>query len=180
MAKNNVVIMKDKIILCFNVICCLATSSLLVFCIYIYCKNEDVTETSYKKYNEDDTSSYPSVTFCIINPFKEDALKVHGHIIDVNSYLSFLKGDYWDEKMNNVSYEGVTKNWKDYIVDAKTYHDFGLKEYDEGNAITPKEDVIPSVHGISQCITFDLPIGVKKTIQHVICLLYTSPSPRDS
>ena len=115
---------------CFNAICYLTTICLVVYCIVTYYKNEDYSEISYKKYNEDSVSLYPSITLCVTQEpmtstlLKEEALKHHGEGVNSSSYLSFLIGHYWDERMVNISFDEVTQNLGDQIVHAAAYYNF--------------------------------------------------------
>ena len=116
------VILENKSKLCFNIICCLATILLLTFCIYIYCKNEDLCEISYRKFNQDSLSLYPFVTMCLLSPFKEEMLKNVKGGLNRSIYISFLVGNHWNESMLNISFDQVTYNLPDYIVSAMAYY----------------------------------------------------------
>ena len=101
---------------CFNSFCYLATISLLGFCLYIYIKDEDISEIIYRRYGENAVSLYPSFTLCIQleeNNMNQDILMNYGKDLNSSTYLSFLGGSISNEKMNNISYNEVTKSLLD-------------------------------------------------------------------
>ena len=107
---------------CLKVCHCLYVSICISFailasgaCIYLYLLDDDVSHVSYKAFNEDDDSHYPSVTLCFAFPFQENTLRSIGDNITGDLYQQFLKGEYWDDRMLTIDYDNVTMNLEDYI-----------------------------------------------------------------
>ena len=85
------------------------------WCISFYLQDEDVSHVSFKAFNEDDDSHYPSVILCFAFPFQENKLRNIGDNITGDLYQNFLKGEYWDDRMLSIDYDNVTMNLEDYI-----------------------------------------------------------------
>lgn len=92
----------------FCVACVLATVGLQIKCLYKYCLNEDVSRVIYKRFHSEKNAIYPSISFCIINPFLEKEVQKYGDGINVTSYSYFLQGLLWDERMLKINYDSVT------------------------------------------------------------------------
>ena len=90
----------------------------------MYIKNDDVSEIIYKEYNDDSQSPYPSLTLCFklkLNLTTFEIMNNQGYQINESSYLNFLMGRHWNEKMLNTSYDEVTESLKNYVVISKTF-----------------------------------------------------------
>ena len=86
--------------LLFYFVCYFTTLFLLGYCLYLYLRNDDVTEINYKEWNEDSQSPYPSFTFCLkLRPNLTKVNSIRDQTLEVNEsrYLEFLSGTYWDE-----------------------------------------------------------------------------------
>ena len=149
----------EAVKLVFIIACYLATAILLANNFLIYYKNKDVSEILYKEYNEDSQTPYLSLTLCFkMTPslIKTEALKKYGIETNGSSYEDFLKGNYWDEKMLNISYEQVTQPLENYVIDAITKEAFG-------HGVSPmvikriNVTTLPSYLNIYKCLTFDMP-----------------------
>ena len=144
---------------CFDIVCYIATSILLINCLLMYNENEDVSEILYKEYNVDSQTRYPSITLCFAltpNLIKTEELKKYGNELNGSSYEAFLMGHYWNEKMLNISYEEVTESLEKYVLDAITKEAFG--DGVPPNIITGfRATTLPSYFRIYKCLTFDMP-----------------------
>ena len=98
--------MENKIQFCFYGCCYLATIALFIFGIHKFVKNDDLCETSFKLFNEDSYSSYPSFTLCLSNPFKKELFKELG--INESMYLSYLVGNEFTDEMFKVDFNEAT------------------------------------------------------------------------
>ena len=98
----------DKAGKLFHTLCVFATIGLQIQCIYKYSLDEDVSLVSYRRFHAEKDNIYPSLSFCIINPFLEDRLKAHGKGINITSYSYYLQGLLWDERMLKIDYDNVT------------------------------------------------------------------------
>ena len=109
---------------CFNAICYLATFSLLGFCLYIFCKDEDISEVIYRKYGDNSASLYPSFSFCVKqdeNYVDQDMIQNYSKELNSSSYLSHLVGSIENDEMYNISYNEVTKSLLDHLAYAKAF-----------------------------------------------------------
>ena len=91
------------------VLCLLATIILSVYSIIRYFANEDVTLIHISKYQSSEDSMYPSHSICILPPFLEHRFKRYQNDgINMTSYVQFLKGKIWDDRMLDIDYDYVT------------------------------------------------------------------------
>ena len=94
--------------ICF-VACTLGTILLGIQCVEKYVRDDDVSKTHHRHFHDDNPDSiYPSITMCITNPFLEHELMKHGNGINIASYVNFLQGRYWDDRMIDIDYDNVT------------------------------------------------------------------------
>ena len=57
---------KSKLLLSlFKIVCMLLTVSFVSYNIHLYSEDDDLTEVSFKMYNQDEESIYPGMTICI-------------------------------------------------------------------------------------------------------------------
>ena len=147
-----------------------ATIALGIDCFKDYLKDEDVSLTEYKKFNhEDQDNVYPSVTFCIENPFISKKLEDIYDDINITSYKNFLGGKSWDDRLLQIDYDNVTVSLDDALLGVRMnlFKDF-LRRYSyghknttfpDGNLITKFE---PNFYVSlrlwnKKCFTFDVP-----------------------
>ena len=158
----------------FYFVCYLTTLSLLGYCLYLYLRNDDVTEINYKEYNADSQSPYPSFSFCLkLRPNLTQVNSMKDNSIEVNEsqYLAFLMGNYWDEEMLNIDYEEVSESLQDYVMIANTAGDFSNVE-STGKIISGvKESTLPSYYTIFRCLTFDMPNAKNEKIKFASIVL---------
>merc|ERR1712020_694834 len=80
----------------FTLLCILSTIALVIWCCYEFSKNEDVCEILFKKFQEDEDSRFPELTFGLPNRFNEIALRKHNQNFNENNYRHFVAGgEYW-------------------------------------------------------------------------------------
>ena len=122
----------EILIYLFYVLCVMGTMGFCIDCILKYLRDEDAPQTEYQKFHhnsEDDL--YPSISFCIINPFVETKLKEYGENINISSYSFFLQGLHWDDRMQDISYDNVTVSVEDSLLGITIeHHDQTFKVYD--------------------------------------------------
>ena len=116
--KNMLLITLKNANIIFNVGCLALTIMMVYYCCYRYYENDDVSEISFKRFNEDESSPYPALTFCLHEPFLEDKLKALGNGINSSTYMQYLKGELWDDRMVDVDYENVTINLENFLLQA--------------------------------------------------------------
>ena len=155
----------------FRVLCILATTGLAINCFVKYLQNEDVAQISYKKYHHENKDNiYPSISFCIKNPFLEEELKQYGDEVNVTSYSKFLKGLHWDKRMFNISYDKVTVSLKDTLISILIVLNNHKKYiYDHVEETQESKDWIPMFYvnfrsSVRKCFTFDVPFIEKQSV----------------
>ena len=101
----------------FPVLCILGLLSMTIWCFHQFAKNKDISEITYKRFNEDEESVYPHMTLCFENQFDENILRTHN--ITVDMYKEFLWGRKWSDEMLNVDYKNVSVDVKDDFFQAQ-------------------------------------------------------------
>ena len=160
--------------LLFYFVCYFTTLFLLGYCLYLYLRNDDVTEINYKEWNEDSQSPYPSFTFCLkLRPNLTKVNSIRDQTLEVNEsrYLEFLRGTYWDEAFLNIDYGEVTESLKKYVIIANTAGDFSQLEATSKILSNVKESTLPSYYTIFKCLTFDMPNANKEKIKFASIIL---------
>ena len=74
-------------IVMYQLLCTFGAFRMVIFDINTYLKDEDVTEITYKSYNQDKESVYPEITICLDSPWRDDQLRTY-----VISSLRFARG----------------------------------------------------------------------------------------
>ena len=93
---------------------------LVIDCWRSYLKDEDVSQTEYKRFHYDDPENvYPSITFCIEHPLLAEKLQHIGDGINISIYKNFLRGRYWDDRLLEVNYDNVTTSLNDSLIGVK-------------------------------------------------------------
>ena len=115
----------------FKILCSLTTILMCIYWCYQFSLNEGSSEIKYKKFSPElHDAVVPALTICLENPFLNDRLAEFG--TNNISYLSFLKGTSFDEKMLNIDFNSVTINITDHIKEFKIYFKNGTDEnYDK-------------------------------------------------
>ena len=78
----------------FTLLCILTTGGLCVYWCYAYSLNEDLSVVKYKEFHETNDDVYPTMSFCLRNPFSKEALER----LEINEtlYTQFLTGTFFD------------------------------------------------------------------------------------
>ena len=72
----------------------------------------------FKKFQEDEDSRFPQLTFGLPNRFNETSLRKYNQNFTENNYRQFLAGGtYWDDEMLNVNFQKVTMQFKDFQIE---------------------------------------------------------------
>ena len=72
----------------YQLVCITLAISIVTYNIILYSHDEDLTEVSYKFYNQEDESIYPSITICVDDPFKSKELGAYG--VNKTNYENFF------------------------------------------------------------------------------------------
>ena len=103
----------------YLIICILATVCLSVFSIHRYLSNEDTTLVKITKFASSKDAIYPAFSFCIFDPFLKEKFDIYqDEKINMTSYVKFLKGELWDDRMLIVEYESVTVSLSESLTSA--------------------------------------------------------------
>ena len=161
----------------YQILCIVATFTLVIWCVYLYLLDKDVSTISYQKFHSNEESIYPSISLCF--GIKEDELKEKLNHYGVNSslYFKFLRGNYFSEELSRIPYENVTFNPADHLLGIKMHQEYGtngLKNINQSyfynhltNEISPQLKrsklirIDPFNHWYSviyKCFTVDVPI----------------------
>lgn len=157
----------------FHFLCSIAAFGLTCWCIYKYMKDEDVSLVNYKRYHTEENSIYPSLTLCFNNPFINDKLKSFGNGINTTTYVKFLKGLHWDNRMAHINYDNVTLDIERYLVEAKIVLSNGSVYNDKGKVMYYV--VIRS--SSLKCFSFDPPFLPDVGIEYLVVVLKNSIFP---
>ena len=107
----------SKVNLIFNLACWVATISLTSYWLHRFLMDEDLVKVEYKKYFAEEKAVFPVLSLCLKDSISEKKLNQTGAQVTVSTYLDFLNGKYFDQKMLNIKYEDIIKNMSDYIED---------------------------------------------------------------
>ena len=137
----------------FLVLCVAATISLQIQCIIHYFDDEDVSMVQFTRFQSTKDTVYPSLTFCILPPFLEDRFDVYEQGINMTSYVEFLRGDLWDERMLDVDYDNVTVSFSKNLL-----YSYYVTQEEEQFDWNPIHKVSFRSSG-RKCFTIDAPIA---------------------
>ena len=103
----------------FQLVCFSAAFAMLCWCSYLFSKDEDMCQVSYKRYNDEKADVYPSFTMCLRTPLKK---RKWNRILSKESYLDFLAGNEirtpWNQTLMEVEYENITTQLNDHLINA--------------------------------------------------------------
>ena len=101
----------------FQGLCYFVATLMVSYWVYrFWIEDADVITIDYKGFETIDDAELPVLSICFENPFLDKKLKEINADINQTSYLSYLKGDIFDEKFNDISYENVTLNLSDFLL----------------------------------------------------------------
>ena len=100
----------------YNLVCVISTIALQIYCLSNYLKDEDVSAVLFTKYHSSQEAIYPSLSLCIRNPFIESKFDRYENDINMTSYIKFLQGNFWDDKMLKVEYDNVSVSLSDNLI----------------------------------------------------------------
>ena len=103
---------------------CLVCAALMVsYWLYKFTvEDRSVGVVDYLTLHEATDIEFPALSLCFENPFLKE--KLNDSNIDVAEYLSYLKGEIYDEKLANLNYNDVTLKLDDYF----TFGGVGLRK----------------------------------------------------
>ena len=165
--------MRKQVTLAFNVICFIATFSMIGYWSFQYLKDKDLSFVDYELV-EDLDQPYPTFSFCFKNPFIEKAIKEIDPRLNSSLYRKFLEGKFDEDKFQNDNvYENVTISIKDKIIGLVAFFRNGdYKIFNETNY-----DEILEIHEsyngyfatqFHKCFGLELKKTQMKTVEHFL------------
>ena len=79
-------------------------------------EDRDIGVVDYVAIEEAVDIKPPVASLCFIDPFIRSKLEKNFPGIDSSSYLDFLKGEHFDENLNNVDYSNVSLNLDEFVL----------------------------------------------------------------
>lgn len=100
----------------FHSACLATTVAMVIVWSYEYSLNKDLCFIEYREFYQGDDDVFPVVSMCFKDPFVNDDEMRSKFDVNSSTYLQFLEGEYLDTKLLNVSYDDITFNLEDYMV----------------------------------------------------------------
>ena len=89
---------------------------MVIFWCLKFSKDEDLCLVSYKDFQKNEEKAFPVLSMCFRSPVIDGKLREIDAKINASSYLQFLKGDIYDEKMAHIDYSHVSMMLLDYLL----------------------------------------------------------------
>ena len=99
----------------YRCFCISSVVILIIWCLYVFYLNEDIARITIKKFNSDENSVYPSISFVLLSPFVDEKFKKYGPRVNATAYKLFLQGQLWSKELASVDYNEVSIDMKDYF-----------------------------------------------------------------
>ena len=149
----------------YSMICVFTTIGLIIYAMYRFSKDEDTTLVRVTKFHSSKDAIYPSISFCILQPFLEKQFKVYNdNTINESSYTEFLDGKIWDERFLKVDYDNVTVSLTDYLLRAEfTFNDYDHHEMTTKTTVTYQ--YVSYRSSKQKCFTIDVPFWENKQLE---------------
>ena len=113
----------------FHCACLVATVSVIVYWIYMFSLNEDISLVEYKRYYEKKADVFPALSLCFRNPFSLTKLEQAG--LNHTSYFNFLNGEEMSPKIKSIDYNSITMNVSVNIINYWiSFHDESSQTYE--------------------------------------------------
>ena len=179
----------------FHVMCILGTIALIVWCIYMYALDEDMTIIHMEKFHTKPEYIYPSISLCASDIFDKTKLKKFG--VNKTIYERFLRGEYFTEDIDNIPYEYVAYDPANYLLSIKFFQEIGTNglqnpghyywyNHAQKNKSSPPQWK-PSLHvdlfnhwygHMYECLTVDAPFVLNEHLSWIQIIMKKSFLPR--
>ena len=116
----------NGIVSAFKFICVLLATSMTLYCVNDFLKDEDTTTVSYQIFNQANTSPYPQFTMCVVDfSLEYEFGKKIGIDMDWYGFRNFYSGNLWDDKMINLDRKEMVSRLEEDVIATcvKGYHD---------------------------------------------------------
>ena len=106
----------------FHAICISVSLLLIGRAIYHYAIDQDTTNVNFRKFNEFEGSSYPSISFCLRDPLvlhywktNNGGLKNNNPWERMANYRKFLQGEFYSDELAQVDYDKASRSLVKYL-----------------------------------------------------------------
>lgn len=96
--------------------CYVTAAGMTVYWLYKYLKDEDLVQMDFKPMDMFPEGQYPMISICFWNPVVESKLKQKNYSLTVQRYLEALKGDRFYPGIEDIDFDDVTLNLKDFYL----------------------------------------------------------------
>ena len=101
----------------FSSICIVAAAFMVGYWFYKFkVEDREVGVVDYVTLEKADDVHFPTVSMCLENPFLEDKLNNICPNTNISTYLKFLRGELYDENLQQISYDNVTIDLNNYFL----------------------------------------------------------------
>ena len=156
----------------FYIICCvIATIVLILNCFYNFWKDKDTSQITFKMYHEEKDGIYPSVSLCFEWPFLKERFENLEGGITASNYSQFLKGEFWDDKYQDIDYDNVTLDLKSYLASVKIENTIGVRKMysfrndSSDNSSKALSLSVSSRSSDEKCYSIDIPYKEKEYLK---------------
>ena len=176
----------------YDYICLASTLVLVVYSIFVYVQNYDISSIHYTEFHSKGKDIYPSISLCFGDTLDLKKLEVYG--INKTTYWKFLQGEIPDTKMFNISFDDVSIDLAYYLLGIEMYKERPNSEAQEGsyflldNTMPEKQqlkgnirwkpkiyqDANPFWGLIQKCLTVDIPFIPSQLTNWIIIFMSRS------
>ena len=120
----------------FTTICIGTALGMCSYCAYKYHLDEEVAQIEYRTFHKSTDDIYPQASLCFRDPFSK--AKLLKHQINESAYLKYLKGERVMGDFSDVSYNNITIDLSEYVVE-------GFAMWQNGSSVTQAIDQFRNV-----------------------------------
>ena len=163
---------------------CIALSiALVIFVLYTYLQNTDISRVEYVKFQSTNESFYPSFSLCFGDILLSEKLLEYG--LNESHYLKFLRGKVWEPGLMDINFHDVSINLEDYLLGIEMYEEnFNGEVVSDNNYLFDKtntsksewkpnfyQDSSPAFGLIQKCLTVDIPYQLNKRLSWITVVM---------
>ena len=139
--------------------CLVATIALQIYCLFHYLSDQDVSMVNYTKFHTSKDAIYPSFSFCIRDPIIQEKFDQYEETINMSSYVHFLRGKLWDDKLLTVDYDNVSVSLSENLINGY-YH-----THADSTHMWLPQYVVSFRSLVQKCFTIDAPTVENKQLK---------------
>ena len=143
----------------YLLVCSLLTNILITYSILRYLENGNLTLMQTTKFHSSMDAIYPSFSLCILPPFLDERFENYNDSsINMTSYIQFLQGKIWDDRMLKVDYDDVTVSLSNNLLDSEFMsHDRKMLTWNPFHYVSFRSS-------LRKCFTVNAPFTEQKPI----------------